>query len=425
MCVYIFLLLYVSQVSGSRLAGLRLQLGSAPLMTKEQVCSKSHVEVSVSSRMDKKTNRRLLISWWVPQVESADMIALYVTDPEVNLTSPVFTLSPSSTSGWSHTPLSETYLNYRDTFIPQCLGYWVIYWRGFEKVASSCLQTHPTWMWDHRDQLGRFRMTELFLPGTHDSAAYSVSFEARELTRFEKYVFTQEESVLSQLIHGVRYLDIRLGHHKNEGFYTHHGFVKLRHFQGVIDDVIVFLNNSRDIIILDLHHFPVGFKTQDVHHQLVKYIEDQLSEYMVTPALSWYSTLNDIWKTGKQLIVSYNNQAVVARGTHKLWYPVRHQWADTKKLDSLKTFLDSVMRKRPLGAWAAMAELTPDRWDVLLDSAGGLRTMAADTNIMVTEWFRGAWGVKCNIVAVDFIRGSGIVNAAIQWNLKKAFNLCM
>lgn len=68
----------------------------------------------------------------------------------------------------------------------------------------------------------------------------------------------KEESILHQLLHGVRYLDLRPGYHKSGGFYSHHGVAKLRHFQGVIDDIIVFLKNSKDILIMDLHHFPVG-----------------------------------------------------------------------------------------------------------------------------------------------------------------------
>lgn len=99
-------------------------------MIAEEVCRKAHVEMTVLSQLDSRTSHRLQISWWVPQVESADMIALYVTDPELNLTSPVFTLSPTTAVGWSHTPFSETYMDYSHIFTPVCLGFWVVYWRG-------------------------------------------------------------------------------------------------------------------------------------------------------------------------------------------------------------------------------------------------------------------------------------------------------
>lgn len=96
----------------------------------EDVCRKTDVDISVSSELDESTSRRLLVSWWTEELESADMIALYVTDPAVNLTSPVYTLVPTSNTGWSHTPLRELYLDYIHVFTPMCLGFWVVYWRG-------------------------------------------------------------------------------------------------------------------------------------------------------------------------------------------------------------------------------------------------------------------------------------------------------
>lgn len=43
--------------------------------------------------------------------------------------------------------------------------------------------------------------------------------------------------------------------------------------------------------------------------------------------------------------------------------------------------------------------------------------MAEMVNHDVTAWFRKKnWAPKTNIVAVDFVRGSGIVRSAIEWN---------
>lgn len=74
---------------------------------------------------------------------------------------------------------------------------------------------------------------------------------------------------------------------------------------------------------------------------------------------------------------------------------------------------------------AAMAELTPTTWDVILDRRKGLRGLAADTNIPLTHWLRTLWGLKCNVIAIDFFRSSGVISTAIHFNLLRAFNLCM
>jgi hypothetical protein len=46
--------------------------------------------------------------------------------------------------------------------------------------------------------------------------------------------------------------------------------------------------------------------------------------------------------------------------------------------------------------------------------------MAEMVNQNVTSWYRGEWGKSVNIVAVDYFRGSDIVQAAIKWNKLRA-----
>lgn len=89
----------------------------------------------------------------------------------------------------------------------------------------------------------------------------------------------------------------------------------------------------------------LGFNKDDVHLEFMKYLEQELTDYMVTPAISWGATLEDVWRTGKQLIVSYNNKVIVSKGTHKLWYPVAHQWGNVRTLEALKDYLESVMKR--------------------------------------------------------------------------------
>jgi hypothetical protein len=70
-----------------------------------------------------------------------------------------------------------------------------------------------------------------------------------------------------------------------------------------------------------------------------------------------------------------------------------------------------------------MAELTPTALQVITDELGGLRSMADMVNQNVTTWYRGVWGQTVNIVAADFFRGTGLVEAAIVWNKIRAHEL--
>lgn len=80
-------------------------------------------------------------------------------------------------------------------------------------LASSCLRLEPTWMSD-RPALGSFPLTSIFLPGTHDSGAYGEFDPDIGDTSVTKYTLCQDEDILSQLIRGIRYLDIRVGYYR-------------------------------------------------------------------------------------------------------------------------------------------------------------------------------------------------------------------
>lgn len=63
-----------------------------------------------------------------------------------------------------------------------------------------------------------------------------------------------------------------------------------------------------------------------------------------------------------------------------------------------------------------MAELTADFTDILFNRLGNLRNMAHSVNLNVSNWYSTIWQYTANIVAVDFVRGTDIVDIAIQSN---------
>lgn len=80
---------------------------------------------------------------------------------------------------------------------------------------------------------------------------------------------------------------------------------------------------------------------------------------------------------------------------------------------------------KPTYVWAAMAQFTPEFLnDIVLNKLGGLRKAANSNNRYITQWFRGPWSRQSNIVAMDFVRGSDIVNTAIECNIIKQNKHC-
>ena len=88
----------------------------------------------------------------------------------------------------------------------------------------------------------------------------------------------------------------------------------------------------------------IGFgKGEKIHDKFFAYLEVELSQHMATPILGWESKLNDIWSSGKRLIVSYNHRPTAEKMAVKLWRPVRHKWANTLALDKLKHYFRNVI----------------------------------------------------------------------------------
>lgn len=106
------------------------------------------------------------------------------------------------------------------------------------------------------------------IPGTHNSGCYKHG----DLTRrdaFETYLLTQDRDVWSQLVHGIRYLDLRIGYYpsipngtalddeSNDGisrFWINHDVIRITPLSAVIKDVRNFLDAARgEVVIMDFH----------------------------------------------------------------------------------------------------------------------------------------------------------------------------
>lgn len=55
----------------------------------------------------------------------------------------------------------------------------------------TCLSTHPNWMNKRKKTLGHLKMRDVFIPGTHDSAAYAKFKDPKNDNIVEKYTITQ------------------------------------------------------------------------------------------------------------------------------------------------------------------------------------------------------------------------------------------
>ena len=157
-----------------------------------------------------------------------------------------------------------------------------------------------------------------------------------------KFSINQDEDVWSQLLYGIRYLDLRVSHYRNtpEKFWAVHDFVKINPLFEIINDVRRFLRSTKEMVILDFHRFPNGFDgtNENNHAELLRYLKAEIGEFMAPDWLGRSVTLNDLWNMNKTLIVTYSHDPSSAF-SEDLWSEVRHVWGNKRTANELNEFL--------------------------------------------------------------------------------------
>ncbi|XP_065170050.1 uncharacterized protein [Atheta coriaria] len=300
----------------------------------------------------------------------------------------------------------------------KCFPYWIAAFRGSDIIDTNCLSINPTWMNDIRDQIKDQRIGNLFIPGTHNSGAYSGNYKLF----FENYLINQDRSVWTQLVFGIRYIDLRVGYYLDEGFFINHDLVRIGKLIPILQEIRKFMELApREVVVLDFHRFPYPSKPDaDIHRRLVSVIQRELGHLALPPGglqAGKGPTMNEIWHQNKTLIICYG-QREIAREYSWLWNPLQQHWGDKSNVGDLKAFVSSSIKSHntifnPM--WAIMAELTPKPLDIIFRT-NSLRKMADDVNRYLTTWFREDWLKDVNIVATDFFLGNDLINVAIEAN---------
>ncbi|MBK3496392.1 phosphatidylinositol-specific phospholipase C domain-containing protein [Viridibacillus sp. YIM B01967] len=135
---------------------------------------------------------------------------------------------------------------------------------------STLNYQNPNWM-DAIDD--KARLSELSIPGTHDSMAYKTSVPATD------HVYTQSMSLKTQLNSGIRYLDIRCRYTEGS-FAIHHGDYYLdAMFGDVLNEVTNFLSqHPSETILMRIKQEKSAVSNQLFNETLRKYM-DRYPEY--------------------------------------------------------------------------------------------------------------------------------------------------
>lgn len=157
-----------------------------------------------------------------------------------------------------------------------CYGYWASYVNDKgEILAMTCYRIYPTWMNDLRDIVGGLKLKNLMIPGTHDSGSYRQRRHAHE-SLFIKYSVTQDDDIYTQLLNGIRYLDLRVGYYRggDDVFYINHGITKQKPLISVLEQIKKFILDTNEIVIVGFKEFPIG---KYVSHAIYNLLHDEFS----------------------------------------------------------------------------------------------------------------------------------------------------
>lgn len=391
------------------------------------------VFLSASSAKQGGRYRLLEVNWYgLPNnLQNIASVHLFDSDPHKaaldNNWTPVDSFPTSGRDGRRTTSMPLPRFNWTSLTTDTCLGFWAVLSTPESPVAStSCLRARPRWMQQRCRELSRFRFVDLFIPGTHNSAMYDTSSPDR-VSFFDHFLLNQEETILNQLLYGIRSLDLRVQESRGQFWITHDlvkGQVTVR---DVLQQVRKFVEMTGDPVLLDFHRFTTGFRKRDPHpHEnhvrLVQLITEELRGlllYRNATRVPLGDVLDGCRRSngsgGAKVLLCYNHP-YHGPGSEFTGLGVKHLWANTADLATLHSFLGEKVCEPTFGSpTSSMVQLTAQ-----LPFLKSNRKMAQEVNLHSSRWFRDEWWRCANLVATDFFLGTDMINVAIEANLRRA-----
>jgi len=250
----------------------------------------------------------------------------------------------------------------------------------------------------------------MMLIGAHDAAAYRDYQGVGDDNLVTSATFAQEENLLSQLLWGVRFLDIRIGYYPTteEKFWLVHGIIKAHPLKEGIQAVQRFLQISRDIMVWEINTFEQTW-TDQAHQELQDFLISEFYPWLVVPlGVGWSTTLQDIWS---------RVTLPVSEGRIILTYNEYH----TDPVYFFREVSEADQNPDLYTPWKPNCQMTPTADDIIGGRWSGLREMADAVNRNVTSWWINDWSdLPATFPIHDFVLSTGMIQESIRRNVRFA-----
>jgi len=282
-------------------------------------------------------------------------------------------------------------------------------------------------------EIGCLPITEIAIPGSHDSCADELLPNApvaldqpkwiRWLGRWPfvrriiyRWSITQNSNIMEQLKLGIRYWDLRVCK-------SDYGSKEIRFVHGLygtsVEEVLLmmreFLEKHRgEVLLLDFNHFyNFDEKTHEMLHALIVRVFGNEICPRTRPDLV---TLDGLRACEQRVIIIYQCDGYIH---HNFWTAchISAPYADTDCLSELVVFLDRTATSGQPYLYVAQAILTPRLGDVFFHLGASLeRRFASRCTEAISEWLRGDCAPLVNIVLCDFVEQFDFCDAVINLN---------
>lgn len=183
------------------------------------------IYLTISPISHSAESSHLEINWGPKCSNPAEWIAVYGEDPTVSYAAPLFTANTDDKpTGHIKTSvkLHKIHLPYGwnkhdvmnglkpDHIKSACLPFFIASFNGRALQTLDCLKVQPNWM-KEMPQIRNIALKNLFIPGTHCSGCYDRRTKTSHSILLKRFGYAQSFDVWTQLVFGVRYLDISVG----------------------------------------------------------------------------------------------------------------------------------------------------------------------------------------------------------------------
>uniref|UniRef100_A0A1B0A2E1 Phosphatidylinositol-specific phospholipase C X domain-containing protein n=1 Tax=Glossina pallidipes TaxID=7398 RepID=A0A1B0A2E1_GLOPL len=166
----------------------------------------------------------------------------------------------------------------------KCLNYCVASFNGNELLAVECLKIYRNWL-TKLPNIRKLPLKDLFIPGTHASGAYITDYIKTKSFFIKDYAASLHFDVWSQLVFGIRYLDLSIGYKTQDNtdlknadhFWIVNENMFINQLRYILKDIRRFANISGEVVIIDFSSFPVSFyKHPERHSELLNMLKNEL-----------------------------------------------------------------------------------------------------------------------------------------------------